>query len=206
MKPLVVFVALFLICSILTTVPAYGTIVYTTFGSGDSYSTSAGFACKGSGYSTQSALAMKFQINGQSCTLDSMELALASNTSLATLFEVKLAADNAGTPGAVLNSAQVNAPLSAAIVTADFANSTLLQTQTNYWMCLFPKDPKSYCVWRSSSPAVSGKYAYSNDTGQNWNVLSTSHIAAFRVNAIPEPATIVLFGLGFLALVKKRRA
>jgi hypothetical protein len=134
--------------------------------------------------------------------VDTIDVALDSY-SVSAVVDVSIMTDNAGRPATVLQTAQLIAPNDAAIVTADFPNSLVLSVGSSYWVCVSAQS-NGQVLWKYAQPGLKGNCRYSND---NWQTSGGySDMPAFRVNGVPEPATIILFAIGGLAVNLKRRS
>jgi len=183
-----------------------GSIIYSTIPAGDAYNSSYSYAMGGSSSSWgEIDLAAQFTVSpGADLYPDSIEVAIRSYVSTPALIDVMLTRDNLGKPGTVLETSQVIAAASSAIVTADFSQSTRLTAGESYWVRLSVATPTGQTFWHFSQPAISGNCKYSNDDGVSWNGYST--LPAFCVNAtVPEPITLGLMLLGGLAAVRRKR-
>lgn len=132
--------------------------------------------------------------------VDTIDLAFDSY-SVSAVVDVEIMTDNSGKPGTVLQTAQLTAPNDAAVVTADFANSLALTVGSSYWVCVSTQS-NGQVLWKYASPALTGNCRYTRD---HWQTSSGySDMPAFRLNGVPEPATIALLCTGLLFVRKTR--
>ncbi len=167
---------------------------------------------------TGDAAAVEFQTDGESLwNLNSANLEFSRGTSLLnTPILVGIASDVGGAPGSILGSVQQDAPPSPTIVSFPFSG-VVLAPNTSYWLeaarkddTMFPLDFAGiWAGWQSSATPT--------DAGSIWTTLgfaggffggiggwtSLDRMGAFSLEATPtpEPASLVLFGLGAFGLL-----
>jgi hypothetical protein len=182
-------------------------VISTTIPPENTYDSGYSYAVGGSGTSWGEVdIAARFVVPSMSDRyLDSIEVACRSYSSsnISDLI-VMITADNSGNPGTVLGSVQVTAPASSAIVTADFGNDLQLAAGGAYWVRVSTAAASGQDFWHISSPKLIGDCKWSDNNGQGWH--GYSELPAFRVNGVPEPATISLLALGGLAMLRRGKA
>ena len=185
-----------------------GTVIYSTIPSNNSYNSTNSYAVSGSSTSwNELDIAARFVVPSISDRyLDNIEVACRSySSSNISDITVMITADNSEYPGTVLATKQVTAPASSAIVTADFANNLQLTAGSAYWVRVSTVATSGQVFWHISQPKrYDGACKWSGNNGQSWNGYS-SELPAFRVNSVPEPATVLLLGIGALCLVNRRK-
>jgi hypothetical protein len=187
-----------------------GTSLFSTFGPGQSFSSNGagivGTNVLGLHYS---AIAEQFEVS-QAANLSSVQVALNWNQGTNALV-VRVALDNAGLPGAVLESFRVSAThgFPGTVVTANSTLNPLLASGLTYWLEVLPGDPTTYGDWFSRDPFPnSGSVHLAIDTGAGWGISSTgSGPQAFEISGVvvPEPGSAILLGLGLLAIPAIKR-
>ncbi len=151
--------------------------------------------------------------------VESYELPLSKNVNYgpnASLFILKLFPDQNGMPAqdisTSLDTIAYNGDLpglgSGGYTTQILESSTnpTLAPNTTYWLAILPAVDDSSVGWyyaREPYPYTMATYNY---TTQQWTTQST-YAAAYRIHGqiIPEPASLILFGLPVLGLLKRRR-
>lgn len=90
------------------------------------------------------------------------------------------------------------------VVSSQISQETVLYSGTTYW--LVGQTPQGQVNWNLADN-IFGTAAYRVDQG-DWVILSDSNVSAFAIlgSQVPEPATLLLLGLGCLALQRKLRA
>jgi len=181
--------------------PAGAFTIYDNFGPGDSFS-SAAYSL---GFDIRNA-AVSFEVGASDIPfiLDSIEVALQGSGGGEGI-DVKLALDDAGQPGAVLETASLYIFGTPSIRTASFSGATLIDTPGTYWVWLEMTSGSNFS-WLHNDQGVLGSYVYSDDAGSSWDPWSPPATEpAFRVNAVPEPSTALLLAFGLMALAAGRR-
>lgn len=169
-------------------------IVYTTFGSGNSYDTTGGVVISGTnngaGYFAQ---ANQFAPTG-TYTLDSVSVPIFGQDGISIL----IAADASGKPGTTVeNLGSITPGNTLSINTINSSSRPLLTAGLNYWLILEPTDPGSGIDggWSFSTPSTPPGERKTSPTG-SW-VTSPFGGEAFEIDgtAVPEPSSFFLLGL-----------
>jgi hypothetical protein len=185
--------------------PARADELYTTFGPGDSYQNS-GWPIGGSNslFGGYSSYAMEFSPS-KTATLDLVRFpAFAFGAGGAV--DAVLAADNGGSPGAMLENLGSVTITSEAIYSLSSSLHPQLTFGSEYWLLLQPTDPNSgvAAAW-NLSPAVNATLAFTNDPAHGSWFLASGSQGAFEIQgsavATPEPASMTLFGIGAAGLL-----
>jgi PEP-CTERM motif len=182
--------------------PASATIVFDNFAPGNSYNTAGG-------YPESADIINGFQFApSASGFFSSLTIALSGDGS-AIPGEVNVYQNNAGQPGAILETLNliVSTPLgtnNAPVVVA--ANgSTFLDSSLLYW--LVPFSPTGAPFFWNQGHGSAGLGAFGPGVNGPWTIVFPTQ-GAFRVevaDAVPEPSTRGLIGLGLLGLSAMRR-
>lgn len=112
--------------------------------------------------------------------------------------------DDNGQPGQAVGAFEVtDITTTAQVLNAQVAEETVLYSDTAYW--LVGQTPQGQVNWNLADN-VFGTVAYRVDQG-DWVIISGSNVSAFAIlgSQVPEPSTLLLLGLGGLALRRKRR-
>jgi hypothetical protein len=81
----------------------------------------------------------------------------------------------------------------------------VLQAGQKYWLELLT-DGDGLKGWHFSDASIPiGRMAFSTNEGVTYNYQDNAQMAAFELQAVPEPASMVAIGLGLGALTVRRR-
>lgn len=122
-----------------------------------------------------------------------------------SLADFSINLDDNGQPGQAVGTFEIaGITTTPRIVSSQVTAETVLYSDTPYW--LVGQIPHGQVNWNLADN-VFGTAAYRVDQG-DWVILSRSNVSAFAIlgSQVPEPATLLLLGLGGLALRKKHRA
>jgi hypothetical protein len=186
------------------------TIVFDTFGPGDTYNQSAGYDV-GTYYQTPVEDAAQFTA-GASGTLATVDLGLTTSGGPLSA-NVYLYGDASGSPDNTnqifLGSALFPNPSS--IVSFAVAGTVPVTLGSTYWLVLKPSPTNYYGIWNYSSPAVPGMNDYSIAGSGTW-MTNGLVLPAFRLTAsapagVPDSGDTILLMLGALVplLVLQRK-
>lgn len=209
MKTITTFITILLIVGSASAAP---TVLFDTFGPGDTYSEGFGYTIGiyALGHVDQGN---QFVIGAATPHyLDKIELAMALVYGTNQL-DVWLMSDIAGEPGAVIETfsftdamgpfGSANPPLA--------ANSVLhpiLYPGTPYWLIASAPVADTSAAWNISSPAVNGTLVARYNLG-SWEIHPDNPLGAFRItgSVIPAPGAVLLGSLGvsIVSWLRRRR-
>jgi hypothetical protein len=159
---------------------------------------------------TQS-MAKQFSPSFGTYTLDEIDIALMFQTQTSTI-NVSLCADNAGSPGSVLETFSVVNAGTLSFGSLYVLNSAAHPTMTmggNYYVTITPGDANSQGGWNFTNDGHNGDMQYSTNGGSTWTGFNNTDGAVTvqgKLSSVPEPASMVVLGLGVLSLVRRRRS
>lgn len=178
--------SLTLLLSLALGAAANASIIYNTYGPGDTFNVSTGWQV-----SPNQSVATPFNVATTS-TLTSVKLSLFSFAN----YTVSLAVGGAVAPGSTLASWNV---IGGGTVTLTPSSTTVL-TAGDYYIVAESNDPGA---WNFNSIGNSGPFSYTS--GGNWLPNNdTTSVMRIEAEAVPEPATMVALAGGVLALVRRR--
>jgi hypothetical protein len=189
---------------------AASTVLFNTFGTGDTYNIFSGYTI---GMPPNNwVIADQFVIGTPDpYFLDKIELAAGLATGTNKL-DVWLMDDSSGKPGTIIetfNFVNMMGTFGNAnpILSADSVLHPLLNIGTPYWFVVSAPATDTWAVWNDSSPIVIGTQAWYS--GSNPWSSGISNLGAFRITGdlIPAPGAIILgaIGTGFVGWLRRRR-
>lgn len=162
-------------------------------------------------------LAVPFATAGQAWVLDAITLPLRSNFGVSNL-DIYIAGNNAGQPGARLETLALNPTVQSVYTNQTFSSSGLfLPANSTFWIVLtaavFNETNAlndGSISWARSAPGVltgtTGIQSFDFDTSSPgpWSVVTDDQLA-YIVTVIPEPSAFGLIGGGMFLLLAARK-
>ncbi len=139
-------------------------------------------AGSGSPFGKSYTQANKFQV-ASSGTVSEIDLGV-TYVSGVNSFDVAIAADNNGQPGAVLAAyTNLSGVSCGSLVTITGITGLNLSVGTNYWVVVGPiiQTSTTFERWNLNSTGVMGTESYSNDGGLSWNSLGQQTLGAIAI-------------------------
>lgn len=185
---------------------AQAAIAFSSFAPGDVYNTNVMYLLEGPARPQPQIIAMQFT----SAVTGELTAIRFAHTHFEGLTDVggRLWADNgSGQIGSFLVGFQfADSVTSPHITTVPWApGGPVLQTGQKYWLELLT-DSDGLKGWHFADASIPvGRMAFSTNEGVSYNYQDNAQMAAFEIQAVPEPASMLAVGLGLGALALRRR-
>ena len=207
-----------LITVIGSNVPASADVIATNFNGDTGYKNTSWTVIYGSTIAEQYgsspySFAIAFTVDSLSA-VDSYELPIGSSGGGSNRFDLELRTDANGEPGKVIDLLELEPELTYVsfgdpLWVFDSASQPTLEPGVTYWLNISPAADDTYIGWCSTAERedrTSALYRFNTDT---WTVYPPSWTSsvAFRINGheVPEPASLGLFAVATLVLIKRHR-
>lgn len=186
--------------------------VYDSFGPGNTFDNSYAYwgvsGASGAGGYVGHAESFVPTLSGN---LDAVQVACVQLSSGTGLVNFHVAADNGGTPGAMLESfMNVVAPASSSssfLVTMNSNTQPLLHAGTTYWLYAEPAENTTAMGWFVNNQGYRNDYAQESPPGE-WTSASVTFgangVFAVSVTPVPEPSMLTLLAVGAMASLARR--
>jgi PEP-CTERM motif len=186
--------------------------VYDSFGPGHDFVSYAYWGVDGASGSGGYVGHAESFVPTLSGNLDTVQVACVQLSSGTGLANFHVAADNGGTPGAMLESfMNVVAPASSSsffLVTMNSITQPLLHAGTTYWLYAEPAENTTAMGWFVNDQGYRNDYAQESPPGE-WTSASVTFgangVFAVSVTPVPEPSMLTLLAVGAMASLARRR-
>ena len=187
--------ALALVCA------AHSVVLYSSFGPGDTFQPLWGWTACGS-LTSLGAIVTGFQfVSAASGDVGRIDVALSHSTG-SYGFSLDLYDDASNLPNNLLGTwtgtAVIELGTWPGFASINVPAGTPLAAGGTYWL-IARADPTSDLAWNPNSIGLTGILK------QNANYFPNSDVGAFRLETVPEPASVALLGIGLGALLARRR-
>lgn len=177
-------------------------VAFSNFGPGDSYVVNSGWALFSGIYGSQFH-SHQF-VAGASGSLSSIDVAFG-HLEGTNDYSVSLRDDSSDTPGSYITTwfGIAAGPFGAANPPIGLPNafpSIVLSSGTKYWVEVKPTTVDTSGAWNYNDQGDTRLTAFNDGTP------GISRASVFRVNVVPEPASMAALGLGAVALIRRRKS
>ncbi|GIK33152.1 MAG: PEP-CTERM sorting domain-containing protein [Fimbriimonadaceae bacterium] len=177
-------------------------VAFSNFGAGDSYNVSSGWSLLSGGFGSQ-FVSHQF-VSGASGSLESIEVAFG-HVDGTNDYSVSLRDDSSDAPGSYITTwSGIAAGAFGAgdppIFLPNGFPSIVLSSGTKYWVEVKPTTDGTWGGWNFNDQGDTRLTSF------NDGAPSVSDAGAFRVNVVPEPASMAALGLGAVALIRRRKS
>jgi hypothetical protein len=203
MKTSVTLIVLLIGVALVGAAHGQGTLIYNSFGPGDTYVTYEGAGVDGPG-SGNGLFSSGFSfVPASALTLDTVQVAIATISGTNAFSLLIQAADGpSGIPGTVLETFQVSGQMQPfgfvnPLITVTSVARPELEAGNKYWLVALGEGD-ALAAWNINNLGLYGTY-YSYQ-GVREVLLDNQLICAFQITGVPEPDSGWIFVLGFAAL------
>lgn len=177
-------------------------VAFSNFGAGDSYNTGSGWSLLSGSHGSQ-YISHQF-VSGASGSLESIEVAFG-HVAGTNDYSISLLMDGGDVPGGGITTwSGVTAGSfgsgGAPIMVINGFPSIVLSSGTKYWVEVKPTSGDTWGAWNFNDQGDTRLMSVSGGAP------STADSGAFRVNVVPEPASMAALGLGAVALIRRRKS
>jgi hypothetical protein len=188
---------------------ADSSLVYNSFGPGNTYSGDSSFVVGGSATAYGLQAHAEYFVPAFSGYLSQIQVATTTLGGGDALTDFSIAQDNgSGIPGTVLESFS-NVTNPNGLLTLNSVTAPLLQVGQKYWLCDEPADTNAFVGWCQNNQGIINSCAVQTSASPGiWHAIPpspASGVFSIGVVPIPEPATVglVFLGVGAIAVRKK---